>query len=444
MGRVAMPSTRRHIGITMVAASPDNALLGQLIEGADKAAAGGRHEEAKRLLEQAQAAAPAHPRVLSALGMFALKTGDPAGARKHLDAAVAADSQAVPLWFHLALACRAQGDTESEMRALDKALAIEPRFYPVLLQKATALERLGKAKQAATVFDFFLHCVPPPAQQPPALKQAIQYAENAVASAKAGLGTYLRERLAAVSAEFADAPQERFDHCLDILLGRRRVFTPQPTFMHFPHLPAIEFYERSEFPWLDAFEAATGEIRAELVQVLADSASQTEIVPYVDYPAGAPLDQWRDLNRSLKWGAYYLMNNGVRLNDHLASCPKTAALLAAAPLADVPGQAPTAFFSLLQPKTRIPPHTGVTNTRLVVHIPLIVPPNCGFRVGAETRSWEPGHAWVFDDTIEHEAWNDSDAPRAILIIDTWNPFLTVAERALVRAATAAFSDYNRE
>jgi aspartate beta-hydroxylase len=214
--------------------------------------------------------------------------------------------------------------------------------------------------------------------------------------------------------------------------------------MHFPHLPAIEFYPRADFPWLDAFEAATADMRNELIAVLADGTARAGVVPYVEYPDGVPLDQWRELNRSPQWGAYYLMKNGLRLNEHLARCPKTAALLAAAPLADVPGQAPTAFFSLLSPKTRIPPHTGVTNTRLVVHVPLIVPPGCGFRVGAETRSWELNRAWVFDDTIEHEAWNDSDATRAILIVDTWNPFLTATERALVRAATAAYSEYQHE
>jgi aspartyl/asparaginyl beta-hydroxylase (cupin superfamily) len=139
-----------------------------------------------------------------------------------------------------------------------------------------------------------------------------------------------------------------------------------------------------------------------------------------------------------------LLKDGVRVNRHLARCPRTAALLESAPLADVPGQAPTAFFSMLQPKTRIPPHTGVTNTRLVCHVPLVIPPSCGFRVGAETRSWEPGKAWVFDDTIEHEAWNESDQPRYILIIDLWNPYLTEAERGWVRAATAAIAEYGRE
>ena len=100
------------------------------------------------------------------------------------------------------------------------------------------------------------------------------------------------------------------------------------------------------------------------------------------------------------------------------------------------------MFSVLQPATRIPPHTGVSNTRLVVHLPLIIPPNCGFRVGNETREWRPGTAWVFDDTIEHEAWNDSDRPRTILIFDIWSPFLSAAERELVSLVTAEADAFN--
>ena len=86
------------------------------------------------------------------------------------------------------------------------------------------------------------------------------------------------------------------------------------------------------------------------------------------------------------------------------------------------------MFSALKPRTRIPPHVGVSNARLVLHLPLIVPENCGFRVGSETRSWKVGTAWVFDDTIEHEAWNDSDALRVILIADIWNVFMTDLDR----------------
>ena len=111
------------------------------------------------------------------------------------------------------------------------------------------------------------------------------------------------------------------------------------------------------------------------------------------------------------------------------------------PRARIESRAPTAFFSILEANTRIPAHTGVTNTRLTVHLPLIVPPDCGFRVGGTTREWVPGKAWVFDDTIEHEAWNLSDTPRAILIFDIWNPLLTAAERELIKTATEIYVRY---
>jgi aspartyl/asparaginyl beta-hydroxylase (cupin superfamily) len=117
------------------------------------------------------------------------------------------------------------------------------------------------------------------------------------------------------------------------------------------------------------------------------------------------------------------------------------AALSKVPQVDIPGRGPTAFFSILDAKTHIPAHTGVTNTRLTVHLPLIVPPGCGFRVGGETREWQVGRAWAFDDTIEHEAWNDSDIPRAILIFDIWHPELTLMERDLVREAMIAIADF---
>ncbi len=166
------------------------------------------------------------------------------------------------------------------------------------------------------------------------------------------------------------------------------VYTPAPTWMHFPHLPAIEFYDRADFAWLVRSRPATADIRQELANLLTSDPSGVE--PYVDYPDGSPLNQWKALNRSRQWGAYYLIRSGTPATENLARCPQTAQLLAAAPLAAIPGHAPTAFFSLLEPRTRIPAHTGVTNTRLVCHVPLIVPPGCGFRVGAETRGMEDG------------------------------------------------------
>ncbi|TMG84725.1 MAG: aspartyl/asparaginyl beta-hydroxylase domain-containing protein [Betaproteobacteria bacterium] len=107
--------------------------------------------------------------------------------------------------------------------------------------------------------------------------------------------------------------------------------------------------------------------------------------------------------------------------------------LADAPLACVKNRSPSVLFSLLRPGARIPPHTGFVNTRLICHLPLIVPRDCGFRVGNDTRTPVEGKAWVFDDTMEHEAWNQSDQIRAILLFEVWRPELTQEERGLVSA-----------
>ena len=425
----------------IMGAAVESKRISELIESADRAQANGRSADAARFIAEARALAPSDPRVLNALGLQALRANDPAGARPLLEQAVAGEPREPVLWLNLSQCRRMQADTAGELAALDQALALQPRFYPALLQKAAWLERQGKPRQAAHLYKFFLHCLPPPAQQPPSLKPAIEHAERIVNADRAGLAALIERRLAAANQRKTSA---RFDHCIDVLLGRRQVFTSQPSLLHFPKLPAIEFFEREDFPWLDALEAGTDAMREELLALLADPATEGQIVPYVDYSDDKPLDQWRTLNRSKQWSAYYLLKDGVRVGAHLARCPRTAALLEAAPLADVPGHAPTAFFSMLQPRTRIPPHTGVTNARLVCHVPLVIPPGCGFRVGSETRQWELGKAWVFDDTIEHEAWNDSDEPRYILIIDLWNPYLTEAEREWVRTATAAIGEYAHE
>ena len=103
--------------------------------------------------------------------------------------------------------------------------------------------------------------------------------------------------------------------------------------------------------------------------------------------------------------------------------------------------APTAMFSALEAQTEIPPHTGSTNIRAIVHLPLILPGRCRFRVGNVTREWRMNEAWVFDDTIEHQVWNDSSELRVILIFDVWNPFLSEAERALVTEMLRARNEF---
>jgi len=107
-------------------------------------------------------------------------------------------------------------------------------------------------------------------------------------------------------------------------------------------------------------------------------------------------------------------------------------------------RSPSILYSLLRPGARIPPHTGEVNTRLICHLPLVVPDQCSFRVGNDTRVTVEGRAWVFDDTIEHEAWNGSDRTRVILLFEIWRPELTAAERALVSSMFEAIDAYGGE
>jgi aspartate beta-hydroxylase len=307
---------------------------------------------------------------------------------------------------------------------------LPPGGFQTLLQAAWRFEADGEARTAAAVYRTALQAIP---------QFLSRSAEPILAHAKAcaeandrALESYLADRLGEIRNRHGNVALDRFDQCLDILLRKRRVYRPAPSFLYLPQMPAVEFHDRAAFPWLDALEAATDDIRGELINVLADG--QEGLEPYIDETV--PHDRWRELNRSRRWGVFYLWRTGVANAANLARCPKTAKALEAWPPCDLLRTGPTAVFSILDAKTRIPPHVGVNNARLIVHLPLVVPPGCGFRVGGETRSWEPGKAFVFDDTIEHEAWNDSDQPRAVLILDTWNPQVTEAERELITALTA--------
>ncbi len=419
--------------------APDNATVLGMIQASKAAADSGRTAESDQLLARVAQLAPAHPAVLNELGLRMMQRGDATRARELFQRATQADPAHPILWSNLASSLHALGQASEELDAIEHALAIEPRHLPALLQKGLLQEQSGDPRNAARTYRNALATVPRGSTLPESVAAMLERARKVIAADDAALARAIEERLAAIREQHGGGQYRRVDRCLELLTGRRRRFTAEPTFMYFPEIPAVEFFDRADFPWLDAIEAASEDIRAELMSVLVSDRDGLE--PYIAYPEGVPLNQWKELNKSRRWSAYFLWNQAVPQPAHLARCPRTVAALRGAPQCDVNARAPTAYFSILDAHTRIPPHTGVTNTRLIVHLPLIVPPDCGFRVGSETREWVPGKAWVFDDTIEHEAWNESDTPRAILIFDIWNPFLSAAERDLIRAATEVVGSY---
>lgn len=402
----------------------------RLAEAAD-AQRRGDGAAARRLYESVLAGAPEQPVALNALGMIALQERDYAAARALFARAAAADRGAAPLWMNLATANRHLGNDEGERASLAAALAIDRRHLMANIRMAELHTRLGEVAQANQAWAAVLAlCWAMPAR-PPELEAVMERAKAYVGDRNREFAATLDAGLAELRAGIEPQARRRFETCMDAVLGRRRIYVNECHGMHFPFLPADEFFEPTHFPWLAEAEAAAPAVRAELEALLTPDLAGFE--PYVAMEPGTPDNKWSALDRSPDWSALYLWRYGERQDAVCARCPQTAALLERLPLADIPYRGPTAFFSVLRPRTRLPAHTGVSNLRAIVHLPLIVPQGCGFRVGGETREWREGEAFAFDDTIEHEAWNDSDRLRAVLIFDTWNPHLTAAERDLMRA-----------
>ena len=361
----------------------------------------------------------------------AAASGDPAAASRLLEQAVAQTADKPGLWLKLSAMRRAGGDLQGALDAVERALAIQPLDFSSLLSKAMLLERSGDPR-SGEAFAIAVAQAPPEDSLPKPIALALDHARQRSAEHSAALEQHLRN---AVAADLAPDERARIERFASNTARRTRHFHQEPSHFHFPGLPEIEFHDRGEFPGLTALEAQAGAIRAEFEALVASEAA--ELVPYIQYPDNVPLRQWKQLNRNKQWTAIHLVQNGQPVEPNARHCPRTLEAVSALPQPQVPGASPNAMFSLLAPRTRIPPHTGVANTRLVCHLPLIVPPDCGFRVGGTTVEWKEGEAFVFDDTIEHEAWNDSDQLRVVLILDLWPPALSEAERGAVASVIAA-------
>jgi aspartyl/asparaginyl beta-hydroxylase (cupin superfamily) len=361
----------------------------------------------------------------------AAASGDFAAARSMLEQAVEADASSHALWIKLSAMRKASGDLRGALAAVDRGLAIAPLDFQALLYRAVLLEGLGDP-QAGEAFGHALAVAPSEDQIPGPMKPTIAHARSRWSAFQKGQEEQL---LRSLPADLDSAERQRGERFISNTSRRTRHFHQEPTTFHYPGLPETEFHDRGGFPALPGLETATADIRAEFDALIAAEAA--EMVPYIQYPDRVPLRQWKELNKSKKWTAIHLVQNGKRVEANARHCPRTMAVLEKLDQPDVPGASPNAMFSLLAPRTRIPPHTGVANTRLVCHLPLMVPPNCGFRVGATTREWRVGEAFVFDDTIEHEAWNDSDELRVVFICDLWPPALGASDRKVVASVIAA-------
>jgi aspartyl/asparaginyl beta-hydroxylase (cupin superfamily) len=354
---------------------------------------------------------------------------DLARAATLLEQAAALSPDDFSLWMRIAAIRRAGGKPGEALEAVHRALAIGPRDFTALLMRASLLQALG-APEAGEAWGHAL-AQKPDKDLPPQLASIAEEAERHYETWRSEKEARFKAAMAPAEQRANDEESKRIDRFRTNALRRTRAYHSEPTDFQFPQLTEREFHPRRLFPWIEQIEAATDEIAAELRAVMA--AERAELVPYVQLDEHVPMDQWRELNQNPDWTAIHLMQHGRVIEANARHCPRTMALMKQVPQPDIPGASPNAMFSLLAPKTVIPPHVGISNARLVCHLPLVVPDHCWFRVGAETRLWQRGEAFVFDDTIEHEAANPSDELRVVLIFDVWHPDLSPVERQAVAA-----------
>ena len=389
----------------------------------------GRTAEARQHLESVLALDPTQPFARNVLGLDALASGDANGAAEHFEQGCRGDPEASELWANLASARRALGQSDAERDALEHALSADQRFLPALIRLAQLHERLGEERAATQRWSAFLALISSIDESSPELAQLVAHARGYVGRQWQQLAASLDQALETSLASAPARDRRRARAATDAMLGRRAIYRNECHGLHYPFLPGDEFLEREHFPWLGALEAATADIRSELEDIL--HGQNPGLSPYVEQPPGVPENKWSPLDKSLDWSALHLWRDGDRVDAVCARAPKTAALVERLPLCRIPGRAPAVFFSILKAGKHIPPHTGVTNVRSIIHLPLIVPTGCTFRVGGETRPWVEGKAFAFDDTIEHEAHNPTHQDRAVLILDVWNPYLSEVERETI-------------
>jgi beta-hydroxylase len=200
------------------------------------------------------------------------------------------------------------------------------------------------------------------------------------------------------TVEFTVAAGERVLAPIERFVGRRSLVGDSP------------FFAPERFPWVGDVEAHWREVRAELEQLLVDHEA---------------LPNFQDISKDQieitdddRWKTLFLFGYGFKADLSTELCPATTALVE-----QIPGMV-TAMFSILSPRKHILAHRGPYKGVLRYHLGLIVPTDkedCRIRVGDEIRHWEEGRSMIFDDTFEHEVWNDTDELRAVLFLDVMRP-----------------------
>ena len=374
--------------------------------------------------------------------------GDWRAAAELLAAPAAGDHAPYAITARYAICRAALGDPASAAPAFGKALAERPGDFALRLAHGETLDALGDGDAAVRAY---LRAICDAQEQgrwlsdastPPGLRERVKRAMQRVDE---GRRASFMHALEPHIATYGRDSLERVIEALDIHLGLQaapaRDPRQQPKFFWMPSLPPTTFFDPKLFPWYEALEAQTAAIRDEALVRLRETSGLEPFLGKLDKAVEAEFLSGDEHSRA--WDAFFFFRHGTRFDDRHAACPRTSAALDDVPLTRIRAHAPEVLYSVLAPRSHITAHHGVTNTRVVTHLPLQIPDgDCAIVVGGDTHRWRQGRCITFDDSMLHEAWNRTGETRVVMILDTWNPHLEEPERVALKDLVERIGDFN--
>lgn len=215
----------------------------------------------------------------------------------------------------------------------------------------------------------------------------------------------------------------------------------RPHLFYVEELDPVPVFDPGLQTWATALENAYEEIREEYLQLA--SISNAKAMPYIESDSSALDESWQPLIGSTNWASFHLYKNDAKNSELIAQLPKTCEVLNQVPLLKTYNQPREVLFSLLKGKQHIPPHYGLANTDMTVHLPLITSSEAGIKVAGEVYQWQEGKSFLFDDSFLHESWNGFAESRVNLLFAAWHPDLSLDEQNAISASFESREAWNR-
>lgn len=386
---------------------------------------------------------------LTAIGELALLRDDTERAKQYFQQAMQLHPGEAPVFLRFAEVLIAAGESREARKIVEAVLARLPTHCEAWLMLGWLRQHAGDALGALRAWyqainrahraGQWLDAASTPAHL---LAPVTQAAENLHSgSRELFLNSYEAHR-----QEVGPAALSRVDRAVQGYLGEWDASPPdarqRPKFFYFPDLPPGPYHDPFLQPWAQQLLVSYPGIRSEAIRVLEEDQ---RLADFLEFPAGSKVEDYlQGAGPRPSWEALFFYRHGKRYAENHVRCPQTSAALESIELCRIADQAPEICFSVLSPGSHIMPHYGVTNTRLVMHLPLLVPEDCALHIvdGGE-HCWREGELMMFDDTFQHEAWNRSASTRMVLLMDCWNPHLTGPERVAVKQLVETISNFQR-